>query len=189
MSDELSSPRLSTRLIEVLAVVLNLLFTFFYLRFNPVCYLFGIAGPIAFIYLCAVKKLYAEIVLQIVYIGLALYGWLTLGQSWPSDSWNANTHLLFIGGGVAATFISGNVLKKYTNAQLPFLDSTTTVFGIIAAWAMVNYVHENWLYFIAINMLSIILYSKRKMYLGSAMFTLYLVMAIDGYFQLHWFYP
>lgn len=179
--------RLLLRIAEVIAVVFNLLFTFLYLHSNPWCYFFGIAGPLLFLWLCYSKKLYAEMVLQIVYTLLAVYGLLSLSANWQREEWTPTTHLLLIGSGVAAIILGGRGLKRYTDAKLPFLDSTTTVFGIIGTWVMMNYVHANWLYFIGVNALSIVLYARRGMWVGAGMFVIYLLMAIDGYFRLSWF--
>jgi nicotinamide mononucleotide transporter len=53
---------------------------------------------------------------------------------------------------------------------------------------MMNYVHENWLYFIVINAVSLVIYPIRGMWLASFMFLIYLLMSIDGYFEsIQWF--
>ena len=172
---------------ELVAVVCNLLYTWFYLNFNPVCYAFGIVGPALLAILCYSRKIYAEILLQAVYVAMAVYGWVSLGQSWQEQSWPIATHLMLIAVGTLAVIGAGKWLSAKTDARLPWLDATTTVFGIIGTWAMVNYVHANWLYFIGINALSVVLYTRRKMYLGGLMYVLYFLMAIDGYFRLQWF--
>jgi nicotinamide mononucleotide transporter len=174
---------------EAAAVVFNLLFTFLYLRQNPWCYLFGITGPLLFVLLCFRKKLYAETLLQLVYIALAIVGWLNLEGGWTSEVWSFRHHLSLIAGGILATLLSGYLLRRLTDARLPYADSATTVFGIIGTWAMVHYVHENWLYFIAVNAVSVILYAARGMRIAALMFVLYLAMAIDGYFRLSLFSP
>jgi len=174
--------------LEVLAVIFNLLFTFFYLRSNPWCYAFGIAGPLLFLLLCYRKQLYAEQLLQVVYVALAIYGLLALTPDWNKAGWAITTHLWLLLGGTLGTAASGLILKRFTRAKLPLLDSATTVFAIIATWVMMNYVHENWLYFIGVNTMSIFLYARRGMWIGATMFFIYLIMAIDGYFRLQWFY-
>lgn len=171
-------------LLEVAAVVFNLLYTLYYLRGDVWCYFFGIIGPILFVLLCYRKKLYAEPLLQVFYIGFAIYGWLTWGGEWRQEHWPFMQHLPYMLSGVLLSALAGHYLKKNTDAKLPYIDSFITVFGIIGMWVMVNYVHENWLYFILINGLSIYVYLRRRMYLGTAMFVLYFIMACDGYFKL-----
>lgn len=176
------------RVLEILAVVLNLTYTVLYLNSNPWCYLFGILGPLMLALLCLRNKLYAEPVLQLFYIILAAYGWIVGSDIWRIEHWHFSQHLPYIICSVIISVIFGYFLQKYTDAKLPFADSVVTVFGITATWLMVNYVHENWLYFMMINGVSIWIYLRRKLYFGAAMFALYLLMSIDGYFELKIFY-
>jgi nicotinamide mononucleotide transporter len=84
------------------------------------------------------------------------------------------------------SFAFGYFLQKKTDAQRPYLDSAIAVYAVAATWLMVNFVPENWLYFIIINAASIVLYSLRGLYFGTLMFVVYLLMSIDGYFELGW---
>lgn len=188
MTSTLKEQKNNTNIIlEVFAVVFNLLYTFLYLNSNVWCYLFGIIGPLLFVLLCYRKKLYAEPVLQLFYVGFAIYGWLNWGGEWRTEHWSLVKHFPYIIGGLFITAIAGYYLRNKTDAKFPYLDSFVTVFGIVGTWIMVNYVHENWLYFILINALSIFIYYRRKMFLGTLMFVLYFIMACDGYFVLGFF--
>lgn len=91
-------------------------------------------------------------------------------------------HSLLIITGLLITLLCGYLLKKYSTAQLPYIDSFTTVFAIVATALMMIPVHEAWLYFIAINSVSIFMYVQRKLYLGAIMFAVYLLLSIKGYF-------
>ncbi len=184
----MSKGAVANKLIELTTVVLNLLFTILYLNGNPWCYLFGILGPMAFIILCYRNKLYAEPILQLCYIVFAIYGWMNLSEQWQIVHWSSSRHIPFLISGMVISLTSGFLLQKFTQAKLPYVDSVITVFGIVATWMMVNYVHENWLYFMFINALSIYVYLKRKIFFGAALFVLYLLMSVDGYFELKIFY-
>ena len=117
-------------------------------------------------------------------MAMAIYGFANMGAEWRVDhySWEYHLSLLLIAG--AGAFALAHLLKKRTKSQLPGLDSFTTIFSIGATWLMVNFVHENWLYWIVIDIVSIYLYLKRGMPLGALLFLLYTLMAIDGYFTL-----
>ncbi|MFN8777426.1 MAG: nicotinamide riboside transporter PnuC [Flavobacteriales bacterium] len=174
---------------EALAVALNLLYTWLYLQSDPRCYLFGAAGPALFVVLCAGRQLYAEVLLQVVYTGLAIYGWMNLGAAWEEKHWSPQAHLALLGSGTAGWLLMGWFLSRSTDARMPYTDSFTTTFGICGTWAMVNYVHANWLYFIAINTVSVYLYARRGMKLGAGMYVIYLILALGGYFRLKGFVP
>jgi nicotinamide mononucleotide transporter len=174
--------------IEFFAVIFNLLFTFLYLKGNVWCYVFGVLGPFMFIYLCYSKKLYSETFLQVFYVAMAICGFFNLGNEWHIDHWPIQKHIPYLISGVLITILVAFYLKKKTDAKLPLADTFTTVFAIIGTWLMMNYVHENWLYFIVINAVSLVIYPLRGMWLASFMFLIYLLMSIDGYFEsIQWF--
>lgn len=175
------------KIIEIAAVAASLAYTYLYLNQNTWCFLFGLLSPLLFLSLAWKKKIYADAGLQIFYFGITIYGFFQLGSIWEKHHWSRETHLIYIIGGVLISLLAGMILRKKTDAQLPYLDSFVTTFAIIATWMMMNFVHENWLYFIAVNMTSIVLFSMRKLYLGALMFVVYLLMSIDGYFELQIF--
>lgn len=180
----------STRLLfigEVLAVILSLAYTFFYIRFAAsggdisLAYIPAFFGSLLFMLLTWSKKIYAESALHLFYVFFAIYGFFGTPDDWRIEhtTWLAQLPYLF-GGFIAVTTI-GYLLNQKTDAATPFLDAFTTVFSLIATWLMLAYIHENWLYWIVIDFVAIYLYAKRKMYISSLLFALYLVMAIDGY--------
>jgi nicotinamide mononucleotide transporter len=173
--------------VEIVAVVLNLLYTFFYLNSNPLCYLFGVLCPLVWMVLCFRKQLYAEPVLQFFYVAMSVYGYYNTGAVWQMTRWSYEMHVPYILVGILISIAAGFFLAKNTKAKLPYPDSVVTVFAIIGTWLMANYVHESWLYLMAINALSIVIYVRRKLFIGAAMFLLYLFMSVDGYFEFNWF--
>ena len=170
--------------IEILAVVFNLLFTILYIQNNRWCFLFGIIGPLLLAFLCKIKKLYADAVLQIAYIGFAIYGALVTQTDWTPTPFPAYGHGLIVALGVVVVFTIGKLLKQKTDAQFPLLDTFTTYFALAGTFLMMRLNPEAWIYLIVINCTSLLMYTRRKLYLGALMFALYLLMSIDGYFQL-----
>ena len=177
------------RLLELLAVIFNLLFTVLYLNGTAWCYLFGILGPLFLLVLCLRSKLYAEPVLQLFYIGFAVYGFLHQEAGvWSVIHHDFKFHLPYILGSLILSLIGGYFLTKYTEAKLPYLDSVVTVYAMTGTWFLVNNIHESWLYFIGVNAVSVVIYLRRSLFIGAAMFALYLLMSLDGFFELKIFY-
>jgi nicotinamide mononucleotide transporter len=170
--------------IEALAVVFNLLFTLLYIQNNRWCFFFGIIGPLLLAFLCKTKKLYADAVLQIAYIGFAIYGLLVTQADWTPTVFPVYGHGIIVALGVVAVFTIGKILKEKTDAEFPLLDTFTTYFALAGTFLMMRLNPEAWIYLIVINSTSLLMYAKRKLYLGALMFALYLLMSIDGYFQL-----
>jgi nicotinamide mononucleotide transporter len=171
----------NTKLIEVAAVTLSVAYTWMYLKGHlPWAFIPAALGAGLFAYLCWNRKIYAESALQVFYIGLAGYGLAGYGNGVQISGL---FHLVLLSSAVLGTLVLGVILKKTTDAMLPFLDAFTTVFSLAATWLMINMIHENWLYWIVIDTVSIYLYAKRGLQLSSVLFLLYLLLALDGYFE------
>jgi nicotinamide mononucleotide transporter len=169
------------RLIEVAAVTFSVAYTWMYLKgYLPWAFIPAALGAGLFAYICWNKKIYAESALQVFYIGLAGLGLIGYGNDVQISGL---FHLILLSSSVIGTVVLGVILKRTTDAMLPFLDAFTTVFSLAATWLMINMIHENWLYWIVIDTVSIYLYAKRGLKLSSVLFLLYLLLALDGYFE------
>lgn len=172
----------TNKIAEIAAVASSFLYTFLYIKGNPYCWAFALLGAAIFVVLCYQKKLIAESALQLFYVFMAIYGYATMGNTWQANTWSWGEHLMLIGIGTILMFSMAYLLKKFTSAILPLEDSFTTAFALVATWAMVNYVHENYLYWMVIDAVSIHLYWKRELYFGSALFFVYTLMVTAAYF-------
>lgn len=174
--------------LEAIAVVSSLGYTWMYLKgYLPEAFIFAALGAAIFTYLCYKKKIYAETALQIFYIWFAIQGYL-MNQGGEVYEWVLGDHLVWLGANAVATALLGYMLKKKTESKLPYLDAFTTVFSLGATWMMIHNVHENWLYWIVIDSVAILLYYKRGLKMGALLYFLYLLLAIDGYFEsITWF--
>ncbi|NQX91639.1 MAG: nicotinamide mononucleotide transporter [Flavobacteriales bacterium] len=169
-------------IIEIISVVFSLLYTVLYIDQSPWAFLFGALGAAGFVYLCFQKKIYAESALQLFYVGMAIYGYLNLGAEWGETHWSWSAHAYWIVAGVIVTIGLGTFLKRNTGSKATYLDAFTTVFAVIATVLMMEFVVENWLYWIVINAVSSVLYFRRKLYFGSVLFAIYMILAIKAYF-------
>lgn len=173
--------------LEVLAVLCNLLFTILFLNESPLAFVFGIIGPALLLVLCWKERLLAEPALQLSYILSAVIGWFNVQAGWVSAEITQKAHLFILLGSTVAAMVWGYLLKQRTNAYFPFLDAWVATLGISATWLMMYQVHESWLYLMVVNAASIFMYSRRRLYIASCMFVLYLFMSFDGYYHMHWF--
>ena len=74
-------------------------------------------------------------------------------------------------------------MANYTQASFPYLDSATTCFAVMTTYLVAKKVLENWFYWIVINTVSIYLYFSKGLMLTTALFVVYVFMAIAGYFM------
>lgn len=173
-----------SQLTEWLAVASSLCFTFFLAQGHRWSWFFGAIASVLYVFLVYRRRLYAESALHLFYLGSALVGWFNWGESESlsiAEPMPINKHLIGIASGLVLTFLLGWLLRTFSSAQTPYLDSFTTIFSILATVLMVHYVRANWLYWIVIDLASIYLYGKRKMYPSTLLYWVYTLLAINAY--------
>jgi nicotinamide mononucleotide transporter len=172
--------------LEWFAFITSLLYTWLAAKENIWCWLFGGLGAAATMILCIKGLLYSDVILQIYYIAMAIYGWLQWNKQGsttkPVLRMNPSLHfkILLIGG--MGLFALGAFWKIW-GAALPFIDAGVTSFSILATWLIARKYLENWIYFIVIDTVSIFLFASREMYLLAFLFIIYTFLATYGYFQ------
>lgn len=175
-------------IVELLAVITSIAYAWLASKNNIWCWLFGILSPLLTMYaLYFYFQLYAEVYLQVYYIGMAIYGYYTwkYGSKDHTDKaieiWSSKKHFILILVGFLLAFLLGTFLKNYTEAASTYLDSFTTTFAIIATFMTAQRILENWIYWIIIDAVSIYLYFDRGGYLFAILFVAYTIIAIYGF--------
>ena len=173
--------------LELIAVLCQLAYTFLYLKEIDACWPFAIAGSLIFSWICLKKNIPAESLLYIFYVGTALFGWISNANQWQEQTWSMNSHLLLLTVSALAWLALAFYLRARLNSAKPYADSFTTIFSLGATLLMINMIHLNWLWWIVIDLVAVYLYSSRKLYLGSLLYLLYAIMAADGFLKKGWF--
>ena len=175
--------------LESLAVLLSLGYLVLAVRENSVCWYLAFLSTSIYVYIFATVSLYMESFLNVYYMGMAVYGWYQWkraglqGVGRDICRWPPSWHLLIVGAVFVGSLISAQMLRAYTDAGFPFLDSFTTWGSIVATVMVAQKVLENWLYWLVIDALSIIIFVDRELYQTALMFVLYLILAAIGYYN------
>ncbi len=171
---------------EPVAASLNLMYTFGYLQGQEASFLCAGLGSILFAWICWQRQLFAESALWLFYIGLAVYGFWSVQESWPNPLPVASfeAHCISIAIGVLLWAVTARFLAKTGKAALPVCDAFTTIGSLIASYWMLQFVQANWVYWIVIDTVAVALYWKRRLYWGAALFGIYTLLAIEGWFDL-----
>ncbi len=171
--------------VQWLAVLFNILYVIYAARQNIWCWPFGLIGVSLLLSIYINVQLYSDALLQIFYMGMSIYGWISWRHSQDATSPSIHQvaplrHLLFLAIGSAGAIILGFFWQKF-GAALPFIDAFTTSFSIIATFLVARKVLENWIYWIVIDLVCVYVYWLREIYLVSMLFLLYTVLAIFGW--------
>tara|TARA_B110000483_G_scaffold108450_1_gene132157 strand:+ start:210 stop:806 length:597 start_codon:yes stop_codon:yes gene_type:complete len=182
----LYSLEINLSLIETIAVFFSVAYVILAAKESIWCWAAALISVSIYIYICFQAQLYAETGLQVFYFIMAIYGYFSWSKNNSLLRINElaiSNHILIMILGSLLTFLLGFYLSAYTNAQLPIVDSFTTVFSIIATYMVVKKILSNWLYFIIIDAISIYLYFSRDLHLTALLFIVYTIIAIIGYWK------
>lgn len=177
-------------LIEATAVVFGIAYLLLAVREHLWCWYAAFVSTALFLYLFWEVRLLMESALQIYYLAMAVYGWTLWhrgesagGARMQISTWPLRRHLWVLAAVLAASLVSGWVLNRYSDARLPFVDSFTTWGSIVTTWMVARKLLENWLYWLVIDAVSIVLYVDRQLYLTVGLFVVYLMIAVLGYWR------
>ena len=131
-------------------------------------------------------RLYSESGLQAFFFVVNALGWYQWSRVRGDDSavpvgwmstaarlqWAAITVLLSVS--------LGWVMQRFTNAALPFADSAVTGASIAAQLLLNNRKIENWVLWVAIDVVSIELYLYRDLFFLAVLYVAFLVISVIG---------
>ena len=134
-------------------------------------------------------KLYADMGLQALYFGLAVYGWwawLRGGEDHGElrvtrASTRMKVALSVIG--VTAGVGLGQTLHHLTDASLPFMDSVLTSFSIVAQWMQTRKKLEAWLVWLAVDIFYVGMFLYKGLYPTAGLYAIFLYLAVLGYME------
>jgi nicotinamide mononucleotide transporter PnuC len=130
--------------------------------------------------------LYADAGLQLVYVGLQIYGWrvwLTGGEGRDTlrvSRTSPRTWIALAAAGAATTALLTVLLRAYTDSTVPFWDALTTALSLTAVYGQSRKLVESWWLWIAADLIYIPLYLYKGLILTSGLYVLFLALCIVG---------
>lgn len=176
-------------LVELLAALTGFIAIYFQIKAKPIYWPVSIINVLLYMFVFFQAKLYAEIMLQIYYLAISIYGWIfwTKSNHLPQAAISrCSLHLLFILfiAFIILWIVMAYLLKNYTNTDVPYIDSFITSLSFIATYMLARKKIENWLIWIFVDAISIGLYFYKGLYLTILLFAVLTILAIIGY--LNW---
>jgi nicotinamide mononucleotide transporter len=148
----------------------------------------GLINNIVFFILFLHGRLFADMSLQLVYLGLGVYGWLNwlLGgehRTVLKISRTSRIEWLLIAAFIPlGTYVFREILLA-VNGAAPFWDSLTTVLSLAAQYLLCRKRFENWLLWIAADAIYIPLYLSRHLPLTAVLYAVFLGMCLIGVYE------
>jgi nicotinamide mononucleotide transporter len=171
--------------IELIAAGLAIAYLVLAIGQHISCWIAAFVSSCLYVWVFFQAHLYMDSALNLFYAVMAAYGFWQWqqgkeGMQLPVTRWPLPKHL----GALALVFllslITSSILRRYTPAALPFLDSLEFWASIYATYLVARKVYENWHWFFVIDALCVGLYFNRRLFATMLLFGVYLVLIVIG---------
>ncbi len=178
--------------VEVLGVVTSLVYLYFSVRQIIWLWPFGIISSALFILIFFNSKFYADMGLQVYYLGVSIYGWIYWSRGAVDQNEKSTLPVCRISRQLAMVLsVTGivimlgivYVLKNFTDSDVPWGDGFTTAGSIVATWMLARKVLEHWLVWVVVDSVAAGLYFYKGLYPSFLLYLIFTIIAVVGYFQ------
>ena len=177
-------------LLELIAVSFGITSVIFAKSENILVFPTGIISTIIYIIICYKFILYGDMLINIYYTLMSLYGWyvwsfkvsgknIFITTSKKDDV--AKSIFIFLSTIIiiSSIYVYFDRMRNVTD----YLDTFTSAIFFTAMWLMANKKIEHWIFWIIGNLISIPLYFVKGLGFSSIQFTIFLILAIIGYME------
>ncbi len=180
---------LSAHWLDIVTTVLGLAYIILEYKASVWMWLAGFLMQALGIVLYYQKGLYADCGMEFYYLAMTVYGYWKWIHGTASKEALPITHFprrlvlpwLAIIAVVWATIYW--LLVTFTNSNVPLADSFTTALSIVGIWALAHKYLEQWFIWIAVDVVTSVLYFYKDIPFKASLYALYVVIAVMGYFK------
>ena len=185
--------------LDVITTILGLLYILLEVRGSWLMWVVGFIMQALGIVLYYQNGLYADCAMEFYYILMTIYGfivwktgWKLFGSRKSVDSKTSEQRItsfpkrMILPWMIGITLIWAAIywiLVTFTNSNVPLADSFTTALSIVGIWALAHKYLEQWLIWIAVDIVTSVLYFYKDIPFKASLYALYVIIAIFGYFN------
>jgi len=175
----------STSGIEMLAAVLAAAYLLLAIKQYRGCWVAAFVSSCLYVWVLFGARLYMESALNAFYAAMAVYGywqWVrgAAGTGLRVTRWPLSRSVMGLAGALCLSLLTSLLLRRFTAAAWPFVDSMVTWSSVFATFLVARKVYQNWHWWFIIDSVSLCLYYSRGLYLTMLLFGVYLVMIVVG---------
>ena len=175
--------------LDITTTVLGLAYILLEYRASVWMWLVGFLMQALGIVLYYRKGLYADCGMEFYYLAMTLYGWWRWIRGSATRKELPVRHFprrLVLPWLLIAATIWGIIycfLLSYTNSNVPLADSFTTALSIVGIWALAHKYLEQWFVWIAVDIVTSVLYFYKDIPFKASLYALYVVIAVFGFLK------
>lgn len=172
--------------LELIATLTGVASVYFSYKKNILTYFFGLISVTLYIFIFFNAGIYADMGINVFYFVMSVYGWINWNQLFKrNESFKAirlhfQQNVFFFLMTMVVWIVIFFILKRYTDSNVPFLDSFTAAFFVTGMILMTFKSIENWIYLIIGNLVSIPLFIYKELYISAVFFLILTVFACLG---------
>lgn len=181
--------------IEILGTIVGVIYLWLEYRASIYLWIASIIMPAIYLVVYYDAGLYADFMINIYYLVIALYGWAAWRYSFKLFGKGEKTHnrelpishtpakmwIKIVGVYAILQLAIAWILIRFTDSTVPWADAFTTAVSVIGMWMLARkYIEQWWVWFI-VDAASAALYIYKDLHFTAALYALYAIVVIFGY--------
>ena len=185
--------------LDLITAVLGLAYILFEYRASRWMWVVGIVMQTLGIVLYYQKGLYADCGMEFYYLAMSFYGLARWTKREEREAKSVDktekkieslletrktkhrTLLILLFTAILLWIVIWWLLTTFTDSRVPVADSFTTALSIVGIWMLAKKILEQWLVWIAVDVVTSALYFYKDIPFKASLYALYVVIAIFGY--------
>ena len=177
--------------LELIAVLFGLLSVWFSKNNNVLVYPTGIINTSIFVYLLVKWELLGDMIINIYYFLMSIYGWYYWTRKSQSQEYTPITKIneadIKI---ILIIIISSTIFVSYLysffdkwSGLVSYIDILTTAIFFVGMWLMARRKIESWFFWILGDVISVPLYFVKGLAFSSFQYLIFTLIAVAGYYK------
>ncbi|WP_296261443.1 MULTISPECIES: nicotinamide riboside transporter PnuC [unclassified Pseudomonas] len=173
--------------LELVAAALGVIAVWLTVKQNPWGWPIGLVMVLLYTWIFFDVKLYSDMLLQVVYAGLQVYGWWQWTRRGAAMNARTVTSLgngelsLSLAIGALVSLALGAAMAHFTDAAQPWLDAALTGFSLVAQVWMAQKRLQCWPLWVVLDVIFVALFLYKTLYLTAALYALFTLLAVQGW--------
>lgn len=183
-------------ILEILGLCIGLLYLWWEYHADSKVWLASVVMPAISMWIYYSKGLYADFGINIYYLLIAVYGFISWTKKTPSHNSGDSTEKgsvrpithIHVSTGVLLILVAAMLwwglwwlLMTFTDSTVPVADAFTTALSIVGLWMMARKYVEQWLVWFVVDIVCCGLYLYKGLYFYCGLYGIYTIISLFGY--------
>ena len=183
--------------LEISGAVIGIVGVWLMIRQRVSAWPVGLVQVVLYGWIFFQARVYSSALLQGVFFVILLYGWwlwwrgartgkpvearTDAPRELPVTRLGTTAWLAAIMAGATVTAGWGAFLSRSSDAVVPYWDAGVLGFSLVAQWLQARKKRENWLFWIGVNAVAMVLYFSQGLRVTAALYGVFLALAVVGW--------